>query len=128
MASAALSVFRHLIADVDADRQVIDDATASLYLEMQGVEDAASPADSWSVRRAAADALEAIAVSEVLVSKVIRTQDLSVDGTKVADSLLKIAAQFRKRADEDEEKHAEDAGDVGISVMEFSPYPGPVWW
>jgi hypothetical protein len=51
------------------------------------------------VRRAAADALDTIATSEVLVSKVIRTQDLSTDGAKVADALRKQAQVLRQQAD-----------------------------
>jgi hypothetical protein len=46
---------------------------------------------------ASADALEAVATSEVLVSKVIKTQDLSTDGPAVAADLRKQAASLRAR-------------------------------
>ena len=49
----------------------------------------------WS---AAADALEVIAVSEVLVSKKIRTQDLSTDGPAVSAELRALAKNYRARA------------------------------
>ena len=49
----------------------------------------------WS---AAADALEVIAVSEVLVSKKIRTQDLSTDGPAVSAELRALAKTYRARA------------------------------
>ncbi|MGP9528149.1 hypothetical protein [Glutamicibacter sp. AOP5-A2-18] len=88
---------RVLIADM-ATPPLIDDQTLQTYLEMQGWEDGAR----WAVYRAAADALEAIAVSEVLVSKVIRTQDLSTDGAKVADALRKLAETLRSRADDED--------------------------
>lgn len=56
------------------------------------------------IRRGAADALDAIATSEVLVSKVIRSQDLQTDGAKVADALRKHADRLRDQADADDER------------------------
>ena len=52
----------------------------------------------WS---AAADALEVIAVSEVLVSKKIRTQDLQTDGPAVAAELRAQARNHRDLARRD---------------------------
>lgn len=88
---------RVLIADMGTP-PLIDDQTLQTYLELQGWEDGAR----WAVKRAAADALEAIAVSEVLVSKVIRTQDLSTDGAKVAEALRKVASGLREQADDED--------------------------
>lgn len=88
---------RVLIADM-ATPPLLDDPTLQTYLELQGWEDGAR----WAVKRAAADALEAIAVSEVLVSKKIRTQDLTSDGPAVAESLRKLAAGLRTQADDDD--------------------------
>lgn len=51
-------------------------------------------------RLAAAAALEAIAASEVLVSKKIRTQDLSTDGPAVSAELRALAKQHRDRHQE----------------------------
>ena len=65
----------------------------------------------WS---AAADALEVIAVSEVLVSKKIRTQDLSTDGPAVAAELRKQAAGLRARADQQSAKVNEEAWGLAI--------------
>lgn len=48
-------------------------------------------------RLAAAAALEAIAASEVLVSKKIRTQDLATDGPAVSAELRALAKQHRDR-------------------------------
>lgn len=45
----------------------------------------------------AAVALEAIATSEVLVSKKIQTQDLNTDGPAVAAELRQLAASYRAR-------------------------------
>lgn len=88
---------RVLIADM-ATPPLLDDKTLQTYLELQDWAEGAR----WAIYRAAADALEAIAVSEVLVSKVIRTQDLSTDGAKVADVLRKQAESLRSRADDED--------------------------
>jgi len=88
---------RVLIADM-ATPPLLDDPTLQTYLELQDWAEGAR----WAVKRAAADALEAIAVSEVLVSKKIRTQDLTSDGPAVAESLRKLAAGLRTQADDDD--------------------------
>lgn len=59
-----------------------------------------------SLLYAAADALDAIAASEALVSKKITTQDLSTDGPAVAAELRKQAAGLRARADQQSAKMA----------------------
>lgn len=108
---------RLLIADL-ADPPTLDDNMLEGYLSMHGY--IASDADSINrqgIWRASADALDAIATSEVLTSKVIRTQDLSTDGAKVADSLRKQATALRSKADQAD---AEDD-----SFFEFIPFcPG----
>lgn len=88
---------RALTADMGTP-PLIDDPTLQVYLELQGWEDGAR----WAVLRAAADALEAVAVSEVLVAKKIRTQDLSTDGPAVAEALRKQALTLRARADDED--------------------------
>lgn len=77
---------RLLIADLDTGNQILTDNQVSDYLELE----------SGSVRLAAATALEAIATSEVLISKVIKTNDLSTDGTKVAAELRAQAKNLRE--------------------------------
>lgn len=72
-----------------------------------------------SVRRAAAAALEIVASSEVMISKVIRTRDgLETNGDKVSDALLKRAALLRKQAD--------DAGEAG-GVDSYFDIVEPGW-
>ncbi|UAV84837.1 hypothetical protein BV113_00430 [Glutamicibacter phage BIM BV-113] len=88
---------RVLIADMGTP-PLLDDQTLQTYLELQGWEDGAR----WAVKRAAADALEAIAVSEVLISKKIRTQDLTTDGPAVAEALRKLAAGLREQAEDED--------------------------
>ena len=88
---ALLTTVRVLIADPipwpRGDPLLSDDALAAL-LTLNG-DDA---------RLAAADALEAIAVSEVLVSKKIRTQDLTTDGPAVSAELRALAKRLRDAA------------------------------
>lgn len=85
---------RLLTADL-SDPPKISDEILNGYLGLY--EDADPQCAVW---RAAADALDAMATSELLASKVIRTQDLSTDGAKVAAELRKQAAGLRARADE----------------------------
>lgn len=93
---------RVLIADTDPARQVLDDHT---ILDFLGIA-------NGNAKRAAAEALEAIAVSETLVGKVIRTQDLQTDGTKVADALLKRADRLRDQAMREDAEADDFAFDV----------------
>lgn len=78
---------RLLISDVDPARQVLTDDDVLDFLTIE----------NGSVKLAAAGALDAIASSEVLVGKVIRTQDLSTDGSKVAEQLRAHAAALREQ-------------------------------
>lgn len=94
----AIAQIRALIADL-GDPPLLVDETLRAYLTLNGY--AEEPRAS-AVFRSAADALEAIAVSEVLISKKITTQDLSTDGPAVARELRELAAQFRRRAAEED--------------------------
>lgn len=58
--------------------------------------------NSGSLFAAASDALIALATNEALVSKKIRTEGgLQTDGPAVAQRLLDLAKEYRKRHDED---------------------------
>lgn len=96
---------RLLIADLDETDPVITDDIIGGYLLL----DDANPV------LAAADALDAIATSEVLLAKKIRTQDLSTDGPAVAAELRAQAGRLRARA-------AEESGDVSwFDVVGYCP-------
>jgi hypothetical protein len=69
---------------------------------------------------AAADALLALAANEALVSKKIRTEDLSTDGSVIANSLRQIAGEYRTRQKEDD---AEDAALEAFELVDFTGYP-----
>lgn len=95
---------RLLISDVDEADPLLTDGHITGFLVMEG----------GSVKLAAAQALDAIASSEVLRFKVIRSQDIATDGAKVA-------AELRARASELRRQVAEGEGDdsVGFGVVDF---------
>lgn len=62
-----------------------------------------------SVRRAAAAAIDAIAVDEALRYRFVRTDDLTVDGSKSAEVLRKRAQALRDEADALDGAEVEDA-------------------
>jgi hypothetical protein len=73
------------------------------------------------IYRAAALGLRAIAVSEALIAKVIKTEDLQTDGAKLATALMGGAKGLDDQADKDEE--AEDEWSYGFQVVDFQPQP-----
>jgi hypothetical protein len=75
------------------------------------------------IRRAAADAVDALATSEALISKVIKTEDLQTDGAKLANALIQRAIQLRRQADKEEDDlNAETA----FTVVDFEPARQPI--
>lgn len=100
---------RLLISDTDTANRVFSTLELADFLAMNGD----------SVRRAAAQALDTMAANEAMVSKKIRTQDLSTDGPAVAEALRKQAAELRRQADQGEG----DADSTGFEIVEFQPYP-----
>ncbi|MBD3004524.1 hypothetical protein [Streptomyces sp. 5-10] len=78
------------------------------------------------VLRAGAAALRAVAVSEGLIAKVIRTEDLQTDGAKMTTALLAGAKQLDDQADKEEE---DDDWEYGFQVVDYQPSPCdlPYW-
>ncbi|MER7213210.1 hypothetical protein ABT340_39620 [Streptosporangium sp. NPDC000239] len=99
---------RLLIADTDPATQLLNDPQIEGFLEMEG-----------NVKLAAAQALDSIASSEALVSKVISMNGLSINGPAVASELRARATGLREQV-------AEGLGDdsVGFDVVDFDPYQG----
>lgn len=79
---------RLLITDRDPREPIFDDDDLTTFLALEG----------GTLKKAAALALETIAVDEVLVLRVIKILQLTVDGAKVSDALLKRAALLRSQA------------------------------
>lgn len=75
---------------------------------------------SARIRRAAAAGMRALAVSEGLIQKVIRTEDLQTDGAKLANALLLAARQSEEEADRDEE---EEDDRYAFAIVDFQPQP-----
>lgn len=93
-----------------ADYLVPDDQL-NAYLTINGA----------SLYAAASDALIALATNEALVSKKIRTEGgLQTDGPAVAQRLLDLAKEYRKR--HDDEVSALDSLDA-FEIVDFTPYP-----
>jgi hypothetical protein len=78
------------------------------------------PSPSGRIKRAAADAIGAVANSEALISKVIKTEDLQTDGAKVANALLARAKQLLDEADKDDEQIEDE---YAFAIVDFQPYP-----
>lgn len=76
-----------------------------------------------NIKRAAAQACRALAVSEALISKVIKTEDLQTDGAKVANALLVAARDLEQSADRDDEREDGSAFDV----IPYYPRPPQFW-
>lgn len=103
--STDVGMVRLLLNDVAAP-WVFTDVELTALLTLEG-----------GVKRAAAQAIDANATNLVLASRVLRTQDLSTDGAKVADAMRKHADRLRAQADA-----ADDDGDgFYFDVVDFDP-------
>lgn len=82
-----VGLVRLRISDRDSANPIFQDEDLNAFLAFEG--------DSL---RASASALEAIAVNQALVLKVIKLLQLSTDGAKLAETLLKLATNYRNQA------------------------------
>lgn len=98
---------RLLIPDNKPDAWVFADIEIDGFLAME-----------TGVKRAAALALETIASDQVLVLKVIKILDLTTDGAKVSDALLKRAEKLRDQAGGEEELAAGDGWDIAGMIVD----------
>jgi len=101
--SSDLGKVRLLIPDRQPDEYVFDDVDILAFLEIED-----------GVKRSAAIALETIASDNAMTLKVIRLLDLSTDGAKVSDALLKRAQGLRDQADKEDE-----SGEMGFDIAEM---------
>lgn len=85
-----VGLLRVYVPDMIEDDPLFEDAALAAILTAEG----------GNLKRAAAACCSILAASEVMISKVIQTQDLRTDGAKVADALLARAKQLRAEADE----------------------------
>lgn len=85
---------------------------------------------SDSVRRSAAAAIDIIANDQVLLYKVVRTDDLSVNGAEVADALRKRAQSLREEAKAYDGQELEDSFQIvyPLDSDNFLPEGVPPVW
>jgi len=91
--STNVAKVRSMIADLDDTDQILNDEAIQAFIDM---------ALDNNLYRAAAQALLAIAVNEVLVQKRITLLDLKTDGPAEAIQLRLVAKELRKIADDEE--------------------------
>lgn len=90
--TTSIGLVRARIRDVVEARALFSDEVLSAFLIAER--------DNW--KRCAALCLETIATNEALILKVIKELNLSTDGAKLADSLMKQAQKLRDQADEED--------------------------
>ena len=118
---------RLLVSDVDEANFILTNDMVAGYLARYGVAPTGPVTPRAPINRAAADALDAIASSEALVSKVMQTVDgLQTDGAKVANSLRTRADSLRRQADAEEAEVEGGTQNAYFGVVNFSPYTPPV--
>lgn len=117
-----IDTVRLIISDPDGPDALLDEYAIAAFVDLNG----------GNLRLAAADALDAIAISETLVSKKIRTQTLTTDGPAVSAELRALAD--RQRALAQAVLDAEDEGffDVVDTLAptcrpELTEHPYTVW-
>lgn len=101
-----VGMVRLLLTDIDPARYVFTDSEIEAFLALE----------DGIVKLAAAQAIDTNADNEALASKVLKTQDVSVDGAKLADALHKRAAELRRQHYE-----AVDAADEGFFEIINAP-------
>jgi hypothetical protein len=105
---------RLLIADTDPASRLFRADQITDFLDLE----------NGHVKLAAAQALDAIAVSEVLVSKVVKTQDLQTDGAKVAAELRARASELRRQV-----LDGEGDDSLGFEIVDFiDPFTRRHYW
>lgn len=113
---------RDLIPDIEevdwqddgSPSQMFNDAQIETYLSV----------NDGNVKRAAADAIRALAVSEGLISKVVKTEDLQTDGAKLASALRSVAADLEESADREDDRDNHGF----FSIAPFRPAPPNQGW
>lgn len=105
--TTSIGLVRLLATDLDEESPLFTDAQITAFLTLEGS----------NTRLAAAQALDTIASNEALVSKKIRTQDLSTDGPAVAKELRDRATELRRQVDTGQGTSGED--DSAFQLVTF---------
>ena len=107
MAASNVNKVRALYGDLvpdDDGEYILDEDTITLYLDVT---------DS-NVLRAAALAVRAISINEVLLKSYLRTDDLTIDGVKGAAELRLMAKDFEARAQEQDSNEGSWGFDIAF--------------
>lgn len=118
--STPLGQLRALVSQTEQYKDPANPAAPADYLMDDGHLKSFLALNGDKLYGAAADALLALAANEALVSKKIRTEDLSTDGSVIANSLRQIAQEFRTRQKDED---AEDAALEAFEIVDFTHYP-----
>ena len=104
---------RLLIPDRVSTDPIFGDDEIETFLSLEGDD----------VRRATALALETAASDQTLTLKVVKLLDITTDGAKVGDALLKRAALLRSQAAQAEQAALAEQADAGelFDVAEMVP-------
>lgn len=100
---------RLLIPDVEQLTNPIDALADASYLFNDSQIQALLSMYSNNIKRAAAQAKLILATSEAMINKVIKTNDLSTDGAKLAAELRAQAAMLMAEADKDDTEDSYDS-------------------
>jgi hypothetical protein len=100
--STAIGQVRLLIPDVEQLDNLADPSIAAAYIFNDAQIQAFLSINKNNVKRSAAQAKLALATSEALINKVIKSYDFSTDGAKLGAELRAQAEQLQKDADRDE--------------------------
>lgn len=123
--NSPIGALRNVINDVEQHIDPLDPGADAEYLFSDDRLQAFLTLNKDSIRLAAADAIDAIADNESLVSKKIRTEDLQTDGPSVTNALRMHATSLRLQARQEAE--AEDDADA-FEIVDFqtpTPWPFP---
>ena len=101
-----LELVRVNITDLDSQKYLFTDQQLLAWLQLH----------NGSVLRTSAQALRTIAVSELLMGKVIRTQDLQTSSDRLARELNAIADRYEDQADKQEEDEDESSS---LAILSF---------
>lgn len=121
---SVLAYVRSLIPDMEKLRDPLNpDADASYLFDDATIERFIAFARRNHPKRAAADACQAIAGSEMLILKAITTEDLMTKGDALGKEWGAKATRLRREADEDEQEDLYDGS--GITSAPFLKRPVP---
>lgn len=113
---------RLLMADLEPLEDPRNLATHPAYIFSDEQIEGFLTIEKGNVKRAAADALLAIAVSEALILKVLKTDDKQTDGAKLGAELRQQAKALRDQA------ASEEVRELDFNVVGFVPRPSDWAW